>query len=91
MQSSTVSAPLSKIRKLSTATVQSSQNAKSMLTIKDRQNARSVSGLRLTDYGTLSSRAQTMNIKFKVLQLKPTPLFDIDETQLKSISWKKFY
>ena len=86
-----MSVPLSKIRKLSTATVQSSQNAKSMLTIKDRQNARSVLGLKLTDYYTLSSRAQTMNIKFKVLQLKPTPLFDIDETQLKSISWKKFY
>ena len=90
-QSSNVSVPLSKTRKPSTTAVQTIQNTKSMLTIKDRQNARSVSGLRLTDYGTLSSRAQTMNIKFKVLQLKPTPLFDIDWTQLKSISWKKFH
>ena len=91
MQSSNVTVPLSKTRKLSTTTVQTIQNTKSMLTIKDRQNARSVLGLKLTDYYTLSSRAQTMNIKFKVLQLKPTPLFDIDGTQLKSISWKKFH
>ena len=91
MQSSNVSAPLLKIRILLTAPLQSSQNAKSMLTIKDRWNARSVLGLKSTDYDKLSSRAQTMNIKFKVLQLKPTPLFDIDQTQLKSISRKKFH